>query len=75
MKVSPDTNRKLSYAVGFLAFLAFIVQGLGGTWGFAPVAEQIVSTMLLIGAGINVYFLGSTSQKDITEKKHEEDTK
>lgn len=75
MKLSTDTNKKLSIAVGLLAFAAFIIQGLGETWAFAVVAKQIVSTLLLVSAGINVYFLGSTTQKAIGEKEDESTAK
>lgn len=72
MKLNSNTNRQLSIAVGVLAFLAFVVQGLGDTWGFDAVAKQLTSTALIVSAGINVYFLGSTSQKTIGEKQDEE---
>jgi hypothetical protein len=45
------------------------VQGLGSTWGFEGVAQQITQTALLFSGGINIYFLGITNQKDITEKE------
>lgn len=73
MKLSNKTNRQLSIAVGLLAFLAFVVQGLGSTWGFEAIAKQLVSTALIVSAGVNVYFLGSTSQKSINENKREAD--
>lgn len=75
MKLNSKMNRNLSVAVGLLAFAAFIVQGLGSTWGFEAIAKQLVSTALLFSAGINVYFLGSTSQKTIGEAKNEKTTK
>lgn len=67
-----STARKLSIAVGVLSFIAFVVQGLGDTWGFGPVAEQITQTCLLISGGVSVYFLGSTTQKITEEKKNGE---
>lgn len=69
MKLKKKTTRKLSIAVGLLSFAAFIVQGLGPTWGFEEVAKQITQTALLFSGGINIYFLGITSQKDIAEKE------
>lgn len=61
-------TRKLSLAVGLLSFAAFVVQGLGTTWGFEPIAQQITQTALLFSGAINVFFLGSTTQKGIDEK-------
>lgn len=69
MQLKTKTTRKLSIAVGLLSFAAFIVQGLGGTWGFDEVAKQITQTALLFSGGINIYFLGITSQKDIADKE------
>lgn len=68
---SKKITRKLSIAVGLLSFAAFIVQGLGETWGFDAVSKQIVQTCLIVAGAINVFFLGSTTQKEITEKKGE----
>jgi len=73
VKTSISMQRKLSIAVGLLSFAAFIIQGLGDTWGFAGIAKQITQTALLFGAGINLYFLGSTTQKITEEKKDEKD--
>lgn len=69
IKSSSKITRKLSIAVGFLSFAAFIIQGLSKTWGFEAVGEQIVQTALIISGGINIYFLGSTTQKNITESE------
>lgn len=69
MQLSTKLTRRLSIAVGLLSFAAFIVQGLGGTWGFDEVAKQITQTALLFSGGINIYFLGITSQKDIADKE------
>lgn len=69
MQLNTKTTRKLSIAVGLLSFAAFIVQGLGSTWGFDEVAKQITQTALLFSGGINIYFLGITSQKDIADKE------
>ena len=74
MQLKTKTTRKLSIAVGLLSFAAFIVQGLGSTWGFKGVAEQITQTALLFSGGINIYFLGITSQKN-TEDKEKADEK
>ena len=75
MALKKKTTRQLSIAVGLLSFTAFIVQGLGSTWGFESVAQQITQTALLFSGGINIYFLGITNQKDIDdkEKKNEKD--
>ena len=74
VKTSISTQRKLSIAVGLLSFAAFIIQGLGTTWGFSGVAEQITQTALLFSGGINLFFLGATAQK-ITEEKKDEKNK
>ncbi len=69
IKTSISIQRKLSIAVGLLSFVAFIVQGLGTVWGFEGVAEQLTQTALLFSGGINLYFLGSTTQKISAENK------
>ena len=69
IETSISTTKKLSLAVGLLSFAAFIVQGLGSTWGFENVGEQLTQTALLVSGGINIFFLGNTSQKIIQEKK------
>lgn len=71
INTSISLQRKLSIAVGLLSFAAFIVQGLATTWGFQSVGEQITQTALLFSGGINLYFLGSTTQKITEEKKDE----
>lgn len=71
MKLKKKTTRQLSIAVGLLSFAAFIVQGLGDTWGFSEVGKQITQTALLFSGGINIYFLGVSGQKNITEKEKE----
>lgn len=70
-KLKMKTTRQLSIAVGLLSFMAFIMQGLGSTWGFEEVAKQITQTALLFSGGINIYFLGSTAQKNSSEKEAE----
>lgn len=72
MKLKKKTTRQLSTAVGLLCFMAFVIQGLGSTWGFESVAEQITQTALLVSGGINIYFLGITSQKDIADKEKQD---
>lgn len=69
MKLKKKTTRQLSMAVGILSFTAFIVQGLGSTWGFESVAQQLTQTALLFSGGINIYFLGVTGQKNNAEKE------
>lgn len=66
---SLSTTKKLSLAVGFLSFAAFVIQGLGDTWGFSGVAEQLTETALLVSGGINIFFLGNTTNKINQEKK------
>ena len=77
MKLKTSTTRQLSVAVGLLSFGAFIIQGLGPIWGFEAVAKQLVTTALLVAGGVNVYFLGVSSQKNTTdkEKSNEESSK
>jgi len=69
MKLKKKTTRQLSMAVGILSFIAFIIQGLGSTWGFEGVAQQITQTALLFSGGINIYFLGVTGQKNSEDKE------
>lgn len=73
VKTPISIQRKLSIAVGLLSFAAFVIQGLGDTWGFPGIAKQITQTALLFGAGINLYFLGSTTQKITEDKKDDKD--
>ena len=73
MRLKKKTTRQLSIAVGLLSFTAFVVQGLGSTWGFEEVAKQITQTALLFSGGINIYFLGVTNQKNNSEKENEKD--
>lgn len=69
IKASKKITRKLSIASGLLSFVAFIVQGLGSTWGFNEIAQQITQTALLFSGGIGVFFLGNTTQKNIQESE------
>ena len=73
MKLKKKTTRQLSIAVGILSFTAFIVQGLGSTWGFDSVAQQLTQTALLFSGGINIYFLGVTGQKNNADKEKNDD--
>lgn len=73
MKLNKSTARQLSIAVGLLSFSAFVVQGLGSTWGFEELAKQITQTALLFSGGINIYFLGVTNQKNNADKEKEDD--
>lgn len=72
IKTSISLQKKLSIAVGLLAFFAFIIQGLAKTWGFQSLGEQITETALLFSGGINLFFLGSTTQKITEENKQDE---
>lgn len=71
IKTSKKVMRKLSIAVGLLSFTAFVIQGLSTTWGFDAVGYQITQTCLLFSGAINIYFAGSTTQKEIAEKEGE----
>lgn len=73
MKLKKNTTRQLSIAVGLLSFSAFVIQGLGTTWGFEELAKQITQTALLFSGGINIYFLGVTNQKNNVDKEKEDD--
>lgn len=67
IKTTKKITRKLSTAVGLLSFAAFIIQGLGQTWGFDAVGQQITQTALLFSGAINIFFLGDTTRKNIEE--------
>lgn len=75
MKLKKKITRQLSIAVGLLSFSAFIIQGLGPTWGFDELAKQITQTALLFSGGINIYFLGVTNQKNNDDKEKQNDKK
>ena len=68
IKTTKKITRKLSTAVGLLSFAAFIIQGLGQTWGFDAVGQQITQTALLFSGAINIFFLGDTTRKNIEEE-------
>lgn len=72
IKTPISIQRKLSIATGILSFCAFIVQGLGNTFGFEPIAEQIVQVCLLFSGGFSIYFGATTTQKITEEKKNGE---
>ena len=69
MIIKKKITRQLSIAFGLLSFSAFIIQGLGPTWGFEELAKQITQTALLFSGGINIYFLGVTNQKNNDDKE------
>lgn len=75
MTLKKKTTRQLSIAVGLLSFTAFVIQGLGTTWGFEELAKQITQTALLFSGGINIYFLGVTNQKNNIDKEKQDDNK
>ena len=73
IKTSKKITRKLSIATGLLSFCAFTIQGLGSTYGFEPVANQITQTFLLFNGAIGIFFLGDSTRKNIQEKEDEKD--
>lgn len=73
IKTPVSIQRKLSIATGVLSFAAFIIQGLGRTFGFEPVAEQIVQVCLLFSGGFSIYFGSATTQKITEENKNAKD--
>ncbi len=70
MQLKKKTTRQLSIAVGLLSFTAFIIQGLGSTWGFEELSKQLVQTALLFSGGVNIYFLGVTNQKNNADREN-----
>ncbi len=68
MKLKASTNKKISIALGALTFVAAFVLLQGDIWGFDAFAKQIFTAITGTTALVNIYFLGSTSQK-ITEDK------
>lgn len=75
MKVNATLTEQLSIAVGLLAFIATIVVGLSGIWGFDELGKQISSSLLVISGAINLYFLGNTVKKIQERGKDEADSK
>ena len=69
MKLKASTNKKISLAVGFLTFAAAAVLVLGDNFGFDAFAKQIFGGITGITALVNLYFLGSTSEKITQDKK------
>lgn len=69
IEVSMTTKQKLSVAVGILSLLAFLISQLSNTWGFGPLANQFVETMLVVSGAITIYFGCSTVQKHQDEKE------
>lgn len=69
IKTTKKITRKLSIAVGLLSFAAFIIQGLGQTWGFDAIGQQITQTALIFSGAINIFFLGDTTRKNMEENK------
>ncbi|MGV9002357.1 MAG: hypothetical protein ACOH18_05395 [Candidatus Saccharimonadaceae bacterium] len=61
-----STNKKISIALGILTFVAAFALLQGQVWGFDALAKQIFTAITGTTALVNLYFLGTTSQK-ITE--------
>lgn len=75
MKLSAETNQKISYAAGFLVVFGLIVVAAGDSSGFVAFADQINSFIVKVVAVISVYFLGSTATKNVLANKSEKDEK
>lgn len=73
IKTGKKLTRKLSIATGLLSFCAFVIQGLGSTYGFEPVANQITQTFLLFNGAIGIFFLGDTTRKNIDDKESKDE--
>lgn len=63
MKLKASTNKKISIALGVLTFVAAFVLVQGDIWGFSAFAKQIFAAITGTTALVNVYFLGSTTEK------------
>lgn len=63
-----STNRKISMAMGVLSFIAALVLFQGDTWGFPELAKQIFASITGTISLVNLYFLGSTTQKISNER-------
>lgn len=63
-----STNRKISMAMGVLSFIAAFVLFQGDTWGFPELAKQIFASITGTISLVNLYFLGSTTQKISNER-------
>lgn len=57
------TNKKISVALGILTFVAAFVLLQGDVWGFDAFAKQVFSAITGTTALVNLYFLGSTTEK------------
>lgn len=68
MKLKASTNKKISIALGVLTFIAAFVLLQGDIWGFSAFAKQVFTAITGTTALVNIYFLGSTTEK-ITEAK------
>lgn len=64
-----STNKKISIALGVLTFVAAFVLLQGDVWGFSALAKQIFSAITGTTALVNLYFLGSTTEKIASNKK------
>ena len=64
-----STNKKISIALGVLTFLAAFVLLQGDVWGFSALAKQIFSAITGTTSLVNLYFLGSTTEKIVNDKK------
>lgn len=64
-----STNKKISIALGVLTFIGAFVLLQGDVWGFSSLAKQIFSAITGTTSLVNLYFLGSTSQKISGAKK------
>ena len=69
IKTTKKITRKLSIASGLLSFSAFIIQGLGQTWGFPELGEQLTQTALFVSGAIGIYFLGDTTRKNMEDNE------
>lgn len=63
-----STNKKISIALGILTFVAAFVLLQGDIWGFSELAKQVFSAITGTTALVNLYFLGSTTEKISKEK-------
>lgn len=69
MKLKTTTARQISYALGFLGLISFVILGFGNYWGFAGLAQQIAGSIGVVTQGFNIYFLGKTHEKATEESK------
>lgn len=64
-----STNKKISLALGIVTAVGAAALVLGPIWGFDALATQIFQSITGLAAVVNIYFLGSTSEKLTTGKK------